>query len=271
MTFKEWITSSYSNPPVNGRWGLLHILTLVGCIAIIVTLALCLRDKKGEEGKHAKGRKIAIWVLVGILICFELARRIINLSINTDWSFTRILHLILPRPWCAIASFSLIACVFVRKKFFYNYASITALLCSLIFFACPGVGFNNVYILFENLYSICTHALLLIISISLITLKFADFKYKGCWKEAICLVCVYIYAILEIFVLKIEGDPLYFMPNGDIQEILGLGSGAYLAVYIIFVLLYINVFYLIGDRKRLLPKKKQPAIENKDASLNSNL
>ena len=74
-----------------------------------------------------------------------------------------------------------VKCMFVatfyKKKFFYNITSITSLLCAVIFFAYPGAGFNDVYILFENVYSISTHALLLITSITMITLKAVDFKY----------------------------------------------------------------------------------------------
>ncbi|MGN1222457.1 MAG: hypothetical protein ACI4TT_04415, partial [Christensenellales bacterium] len=111
--------------------------------------------------------------------------------------------------------------------------------------------FNNQYILFENLYSIVTHSLILIGSITLITLKFAKFEYKTVWKELIGLVAIFIYAFLEIYVLKIESDPLYFMPGNDIQEILGISSGLYIALYAIFIIVYWNIFYLIGDRKNV--------------------
>ena len=78
------------------------------------------------------------------------------------------------------------------------------------------------------------------------------------WKELICLAVVYLYAFLEIFVLKIEGDPLYFMPGGDIQEILGLTSGVlYILIYIVFVTIYANTFYLINDRKTVFKKRKK--------------
>lgn len=254
MSFVEWITSSYPNPGIDGQWGWLHITTLIICIASIVAISLIFRG-----GKYPKARKILLWVLVGILFAFELTRRIVNLCKTTDYSFTNILKILLPRPWCAISCWSIMISVIVNKKFFYNFTSITGILCAVIFFAYPGVGFNNQYILFENLYSIVTHSLLLIISILLITLKFADFRYKGCWKEAICLAVVFVYSILEIFVLKIEDDPLYYMPGNDIQEILGIQYGGFLVVYIIFVLIFINAFYLINDRKAVFRRKVKNA------------
>ena len=251
MTFLEWITSSYPNPSISGQWGWLHITTLLICAGVIVALALLLRKKSD------KARKIALWVLVGLILLFELSRRIINFCKATDFSFNNILYMLLPRPWCAISCWCLIASIFVNKKFFYNFASFTALLCAIIFFAYPGVGFNNQYILFENLYSICTHALLLITSISLITLKFTEFRYKTIWKELICLAVVFAYAFLEIYLLQIESDPLYFMPGNDVQEILGFGYPVFLIIYLVFMAIYVNVFYLIQDRKLVFRRKSK--------------
>ena len=58
------------------------------------------------------------------------------------------------------------------------------------------------------------------------------------WKELICYAVIFAYAFLEIFVLKIEGDPLYFMPEGDIQEILGVSYAVYLLLYSSFIIIY---------------------------------
>lgn len=243
MTFKEWLFSSYPNPSTNGQWGLLHIITLLLCIAIIVTVTLLCRNRS------EKTRRAVLWVLAGLILFFELSRRIINFSKNTDWSADSVLYLLLPRPWCAISCWALMISVLVNKSFFYNFASPTALLCALIFFAYPGAGFNNQYILYENLYSIATHSLIFVMSILLITLKFTKFEYKTIWKEAICLAVVILYTFLEIYVLKIEADPMYFMPGNDVQEILGLGYGAFLPIYILFMIVYLNLFYLIDDRK----------------------
>lgn len=243
MTFKDWILSSYPNPSIQNQWGLMHILTLVACIGIIVALALIFR-KKDE-----KTRKIVLYILVGLILLFELSRRVINLYKTTDYTFHNILHILLPRPWCAISCWVLMISALVNKKFFYNFASFSALICAIIFFAYPGVGFNNKYMLFENIYSICTHCLLLITSISLITLKFTEFKYKTIWKTLVCYGVALAYAFLEMFVLKIESDPMYFMPGNEVQEILGFGYPLFLVGYILFMAIYINAFYIIEDRK----------------------
>lgn len=252
MSFRDWILSNRpsDNVAINGRWGWLHITTLVICIATIIILAIVFR-KRSEKSK-----KIVLWVLVGLIFIFEISRRIINLIKTTNFTVGGVLGTLLPRPWCAIACWSLMISALVNKKFFYNFASITALLCALIYFAYPSAGFNDKYIVFENVYSITTHSLLLVTSITLITLNFTKFEYKDMWKELICLAVVYVYAILEIFVLKIESDPLYFMPGNEIQNIFGVGWGAYLVIYISFVILYFNVFYLIDDRKNVFIKRK---------------
>lgn len=249
MSFLDWINSSYENPSINGQWGWLHITVLLLCVALIVIFALVFRKRS------LKTRKFVIWVLVGFILLFEVARRIINLTkMGEGADASDYLYTLLPRPWCAIACWSLIIATIFNKKFLYNFASMTALLCSLIFFAYPSVGFNNKYILFENLYSIATHSLLLITSITLITLKFTKFEYKTIWKEGICFAVILAYVFLEIYGLKIESDPMYFMPGNDVMEILGLGYSAYLVVYILFIAIYFNIFYLIDDRKFVFKK-----------------
>ena len=251
MSFSDWIYSSYPNPGINGQWGLLHIIVLVLCIALIVAFALIFRKRS------LRTRRIVIWVLVGLILFFEIARRVINLiKLNGGGNFGDYLYCLLPRPWCAIACWSLIIATIFNKKFLYNFASMTALLCALIFFAYPGVGFNNQYILFENLYSIATHSLLLVASITLITLKFTKFEYKTIWKEGICLAVILAYVFLEIYGLKIESDPMYFMPGNDVMEILGVNYPVYLVIYIVYIIIYFNIFYLIDDRKNVFQRRK---------------
>lgn len=261
MTFKEWIFSSYPNPEINGQWGLLHIATLVVCITAIVVIALLLKNKS------EKAKRIVLWVLVSLIFMFELTRRIIGFILMTNFHIRDVLYILLPRPWCAISCWALMISVVVNKKWLYNFASFSSLLCAIIFFAYPGVGFNNVYMLFENVYSICTHALLLITSITLITLKFTKFEYKTIWKDLICLAVVILYTFIEIYLLKIESDPMYFMPNGDVQSILGVSYPLYLTIYLVFMFVYINLFYLIGDRQNVKNffakfKKEKPTIDN---------
>ena len=95
-----------------------------------------------------------------------------------------------------------------------------------------------------------THALLLTTSITLMTFKIADFKYKQLWKVAVCFLLTFVYALIEIYILKIQTDPMYFMPDGDIQaDILRLDYGVYLSCYIALIVIYIIAAHMIGDRE----------------------
>lgn len=245
MTFREWLMTSYDNPKVSGQWQILHIGVLLFCITTIILLAMFFRNK------NLKTRKLIITILVSLILFFEISRRIINL-IKADYNtitFNDFLYTMLPRPWCAISCWLLISTYFVKKDWFYNLCSMSALLCAIIFFIYPEAGFNNLHILFDNFYSVVTHALLLITSITLITFRFTNFSIYNFKKVFISFVCIFIYAFLEIFVLDIENDPLYFMPNNDIINIFGLPYIIYLLLYIIVISAYFLLFFYLGDKK----------------------
>jgi len=264
MTFTQWLFGGIPNPEINGRWGPLHILTLILCVGCI--LGFHFLAKKSRNPQRTKS--IIIHTLAGLIAFFEVMIRFVYFMKlyyfhQPEMNGTGILWILIPKPWCAIACWLLIACVFVKKPFFYNFASLSALLCSLIFFAYPGVGYNNEIILFENLYSIVTHALLLTMSITLIVLKFTEFQYRHMGKLVVCFLLTFAYGLLQIFVLKTQEDPMYFMPNGDIQaDILKISYGLYLVLYIALIVTYVNVFHLIGDWatvKAFFSRKKAPA------------
>jgi len=245
MSLYDWIYSIYpSDSGIDGRWGTLHIIVIILCVLAIVGISFL-------RGKSEKVRKIVIFICAGLIATFEIMRRVINLSRGINGDIGLLMRILLPRPYCAISCWLVVISVFVNKKFLYNITSICSLLCAIIFFAYPSVGFNDKYILFENVYSIGTHSLLLITSISLITLKFTDFKYysasvrNSVIKELICMAIIYVYGFIEIFVIKIEKDPLYFMPDGEVQAFLGVEYSMYLVIYIVFLIVWFNSFYLI--------------------------
>ncbi len=259
MTFEDWIFSRYpADNAFKGQWQLPHILTLVITIGLIVAIALIFR-KKSE-----KARRIVIWVLVGLILFFEIARRVINLIKNPNPTADHLAWILLPRPLCAISCWSLIAATVFNKKYMYNFATIIALISSIIFFAYPEAGFNNKYILFEATYSIGSHVLLLLTSISLITLKFTDYRFKTMWKELICLGVILVYTAILILT-GVEGDPMYFMPESGILGVIPMPYPVFLVVYIVFMMLYILSFYMINDRARIkdwFAKRKAKKIKN---------
>ncbi len=253
MNFFDWLVGGIENPYKAGQWGPLHIATVACSIALVVAFYFIVKYAKNKE----KTRNIIIWTLALSIFFFELTSRAlyaVKLYVLAQPEMAGLdgLWILMPKPWCAIACWALMASVLIKKDYFYNYASLSALLCSVIFFAYPGVGFNNENLLFFNWYSILTHALLLITSLSLIVLKFTSFEYKNFPKLSLCFGLTFLYGLLEIFVLDLHVDPMYFMPNGDIQaNILKIDYALYLLLYILLIVTYINAFYLISDRKNV--------------------
>ena len=251
MSFAQWLYGDIENPVINGRWGPLHILTLVLCVACIVSFHFIVKRSSHRE----KAKRRILCTLAGLIAFFEVMIRFVYFMKlyyfqHPSMNGTGTLWILIPKPWCAISCWLLIACVFVKKTYFYNFASLSALLCAVIFFAYPGVGYNNEIILFENLYSIVTHALLLTMSVTLMVLKVTDFRYKHMGKLALCFGLTYIYGLVQIFLLKTQEDPMYFMPGGDIQaDILNVSYGLYLTLYIALIVVYVNAFHLIGDKE----------------------
>lgn len=252
MTLHDWIYSVYpANAAINGRYGPLHIGVMLLCVGLILAIA-CLRNKSDRV------RYRTLLILAASIAVLEITRRVINLSKGyTDLlSLARVL---LPRPWCAISCWMTMAAVATRKRLLYNFSAMISLLCALVFFAYPSVGFNHRVILFENFYSITTHSLLLVTSISMMTLGFTDFRMdkQEIKKTAAMLACVYGYAAAEIL-LKIEPDPLYFMPGNEVQAFLGVGYAPFLVIYAAFLAFYFSVFYL-AQKGLDSHRKAQPA------------
>ncbi len=255
MSFKDWLLSNYPpNSTIEGQWGALHIIVLVACILSIIAISILFSKKRIHDDKY---RRIVIIVLASLILFFEITRRIINLIKTDTHTLHSLLVTLLPRPWCAISCWMVMIAVLVNKKFFYNFASITSILCGLIFFAYPGAGFNHKVILFENVYSIATHALFFTTAILFITLDFTDCKFKGRWKELICLGGVYIYGAIETWILKIEKDPLYYLPNNEIMDIFGMKYLPFLIGYILFIAVFWLSFYLVQNRKSLFKRCKK--------------
>ncbi len=251
MTLHDWIFSIY--PPdsvIQGQWGVLHIGTLLLCIVLIAGIAYMLRSKNDTT------RQTTIMILAAVILLFEITRRVINFSRGYAWDWNYFLHTMLPRPWCAISCWMTIAAAITKKRFLYNFSAMNGLLCALVFFAYPSVGFNDRYILFENVYSISTHSLLLITSVLMMLFGLTHFSAKrsDLFKEGAFLAGVYAYAFAEIFWLKIEPDPLFFIPNNQVQAILGLPYGWYLVVYAGFLLFYFSLFHIV---QYLLNNKKE--------------
>lgn len=250
MSLHDWLYSVYpANAAINGRWGPLHITVIAVCAVLMIGIA-CLR-RKDETIRTRVIQFLAILIMI-----LELARRAINLSKGYS-GVLELARILLPRPWCAISCWLTIVAAFSNKKILYSFSAMSALLNALVFFAYPNVGFNHKVILFENFYSITTHALLLISSVSMITLNLTDFRYEKKQLQAmgILLLGVYLYAALEIL-LGIEPDPLFFMPGSEVQAFLGVKYPLFLIIYTGFLAFYFNSFFLVQKHLTMRYAKK---------------
>ena len=252
MTFEQWIYGKdFNNPSINGQWGKLHIITLIICIGLIVGLSLFFRKKDD------KAKRTVLFVIASILLFFELTRRIVNITNPVTFTKYNLLWVLLPRPGCAISVWLVMLSPFINKKWFYNFASMISIICAIIFFAYPGAGFLNEYILFENLYSIVTHSLFFVGAFLIVTLKLSSFNYRKVLNELICLGGLIIYVALEMFVLTknssgapLELDPFYILPNNEIQEIVGITNNTlYFFLYLVFFLVYFGLFYILSIKR----------------------
>ena len=257
MTFKQWIYGTdFNNPSFEGQWKLLHIVTLIVCIGLIVGITLLFKNK------NEKTKRTILLIISGILLFFEIARRIVNLTNPITFTKYNVLWVLLPRPGCAISVWLILLAPLINKKWFYNISSMIAILCAVIFFAYPGAGFLNKYILFENLYSIVSHSLFLVGSFLIVTLNMSKFDYRKIFKELITLGVIVIYAILEMFILTknstgapLEADPFYTLPGNEVQEIIGLSNHAvYLILYFLFIGVYFAAFYFFSRKKVKMEK-----------------
>lgn len=252
MTFKDWIYGTgFDNPTINGEWGPLHITTLIICIGLIVGISIFFKNK------DEKTKRKVLLIIAGILFFFEITRRIVNITNPITFTKYNLLWVLLPRPGCAISVWLVMLSPVINKKWFYNFASIVSILCGIVFFAYPGAGFLNKYILFENLYSIVSHSLFFIGSFLIVTLKLANFNYRNVKKELICLGVLVVYSVFEMFVLTknssgapLETDPFFTLPGNDVQEIIGIKNHAlYLVLYTLFVAIYSSSFYFFNRKK----------------------
>ena len=110
------------NPVEYHQWGLFHILTLVVCVLLIVGFYLIVKFAKNKE----KTRNIILYSLIGLLILLEILIRVqyfVRLYYYKDPSVSHMdpFWIIMPKPWCDVACWILIASPFVNKKYLKVY------------------------------------------------------------------------------------------------------------------------------------------------------
>ena len=224
------------------------------CVAILAVIVLSIIFFR----KSQKAKNILLTVLVSVLLFFEIASRVVNLAICTDFSWQNIMKIILPMHICSVAVVCLIIGYFAKSKFLINFATIAGLLATVGFLLYPAVGINKTYISFTCLYSITSHVTGFVVSCLLINLGFAKFKFKDIWKTYLCFAVMFGWGALLDFVI-LPGQDYMYLRNDPLELNL---SFPYHILYGIILLVYIFMFYFttfVVDKIKQKREAKKPA------------
>ncbi len=239
MSFSDWWTNS-NNPKLSKSeymWSFKHILMIAIAISITVLLSIIFY-KKSEKAKN-----ILLKVLASILLFFEILSRIVNLIILDVYSFQNIFKIIMPLHICSVAVWVLIIGIFTKKQILLNFTSIVAILATVAFLLQPAVGINRVYLSFTCLYSVTSHILGFVVSVLLITLKFAKFEFKKIYQIFLCFTVMFLWGVIVDFVILPGNTENYMYLMSDPLE-LNL-SFPYHLLYIVILSAYISIYYLV--------------------------
>lgn len=192
------------------------------------------------------------YVFGGIFLFFEIASRLVNLIIATEYTLESVLKILLPMHICSVMVWVFIIAIFTKKQVLINYSCIGGILATIAFLLYPAVGLNKVYMSFTCLYSTISHMLGFVCCILLMTLGKAKFEIKKIWQPILCFAIMFCWGALLNFVIFPGSDYMY-MVNDPLE--LGLGF-PYQIVYAFIILIYTASFYLIYELKQKIKNKR---------------
>ena len=249
MSFHDFWTNENnpSLPKEEYLYNTRHILVLVAAAVGCIALSL-LFFRRSERAK-----RILMIILVSILLFFEIASRVVNMIITTDYSWQNIMKIIVPMHMCSVMVWVLIVSVFTKKQFLYNFAAVGGFLATIAFLLYPAVGLNRVYMSFTCLYSTISHTIGFVCAVLLMSLGFAKFEWRKIWQMFLCFGIMFGWGALLDFVI-FPGEDYMYLRNDPLE--LGL-SVPYQLVYAGILVGYILLFYVgywivqkIKNRKR---------------------
>ena len=237
MSFHDFWTNQNnpSLPKSEYLYGTRHIIVLALVIFTSIVLSLIFYRKS------QKAKNILIVVLVSILLFFEIASRVVNLCIETDFSWQNIFKIILPLHVCSVMVWILIIAAFTRKQVLFNFAVIGGLLATAGFLLYPAVGLNRTYMSFTCLYSTISHSVGFVCAILLMTLGFAKFEWKKIWQPLLCFAIMFGWGALVDFVI-LPGSDYMYLRNDPLELNL---SFPYHILYAAILIGYILIFYIV--------------------------
>ena len=248
MTFMDWLKNE-NNPRLDKSeylYGPRHIMLLV------ITVLLCFGIYFLFRKRSDKTKRIMFTVCVTILLLFEIATRVVNLWFAESYTLENVAKIILPMHICSVMVWVFIIAVYRNNKMLLRYSAIAGLLATFAFLAYPAVGINQKYMAFTNVYSTFSHMLGFVLCVSLMSLRYVDFRFKHIWQPYLCLIIMFTYGYLlnwHIF----PGSDYMYMRNDPLE--LGL-SFPYQYLYCGILVVYVFMFYFINLFTRKKVKKE---------------
>ena len=238
MSFSEFWTNENnpSLPKSEYLYGTRHLIVLLITVLAIVVFTL-LFIKRSDRSK-----RILFKVFASILLFFEIASRVVNLIITTDYSIENIAKILLPMHMCSVMVWVFIIAIFSNKRSLLEYGVIGGGIATLAFLLYPAVGLNKVYMSFTCIYSTFSHMLGFVTVVLLMTLKQVKFEWKRIWIPFLCFAIMFGYGALLNWVIFPGSDYMY-LRNDPLE--LGLPI-PYHIVYALILSVYTSMFYLVN-------------------------
>ncbi len=254
MSFHDFWTNENnpSLPKSEYLYGTRHIIVLILTALMCVVFTLIFRKKSD------KAKKILFYVFGIIFLIFEVLSRVVNLIITTDYSWQNIFKILVPMHICSVMVWVFIVAIFSQNKTLINFAITGGLLATVAFLAYPAVGLNRVHMSFTCFYSTFSHALGFVTVILLLTLGFADFKFKDIWKTYLCFTIMFLWGVLLDFVIFPGSDYMYII-NDPLELNLNF---PYQLLYGALLIVYVFVFYFVGWCKGKIKEKDKKHYKN---------
>lgn len=236
MSFHDFWTNENNPglPQSEYLYGTRHIIVLVTAILASIILSLVFYRKS------QKTKNILLVVLVSILLFFEIASRVVNLIIETEYTWQNVFKIIMPLHVCSVMVWVFIVAVFTKKQVLYNFAVIGGLLSTAGFLLYPSVGLNRTYMSFTCLYSTISHSVGFVCAILLMSLGFAKFEWKKIWQPLLCFAIMFGWGALVDFVI-LPGENYMYLRTDPLELDLDF---PFHFMYIGILLGYILLFYI---------------------------
>lgn len=250
MSFHDWWTNENnpSLPKSEYLFGTRHIIVLV-TVAVLTILFSLLFYKKSE-----KARRIVVVTLVSILLMFEIVSRVVNLCIETDYSWQNILKILLPMHICSVMVWIFIIAIFSKSKALLDFSAVGGFLATISFLLFPAVGLNRTYMSFTCIYSTVSHMIGFMCSILVIVYGFAKLEFKNIWKTYLCFTVMFCWGALLDFVIFPGSDYMYLRNNPVDFDFWGI---PYQVFGVLAIIVYVALFYLVVWLCKLPARKKR--------------